>query len=294
MTASPEPAAPRSQDHPDLDGKLARLQARLREMGRVAIAFSGGVDSALLLKVAVDTLGTENVLAVTGVSDSLAAAELDGARDLAERCGAELLTIGTQEFSDPNYLANPTNRCYFCKTELYSRMKPAAEARGFANIVNGTNVDDLGDYRPGLQAAAEHEAGAPLADAGLTKADVRALSARFGLPTADKPASPCLSSRVPFGESITPEKLRMIEQAEAFLRSLGLDDVRVRHHDKLARIEVPADRIAEFMQPEMRARIDARLREIGYAWTAMDLRGFRSGSLVELVVRSKADAGKPR
>lgn len=262
----------------------------MRALGRLAIAFSGGVDSALLLKVAVDTLGRENVLAVTATSASLAGAELAGALEIAQRCGAELLTIDTQEFDDPNYLSNPTNRCYFCKTELYTRMKPVAAARGFTHIANGTNADDLGDYRPGLQAAAEHEAAAPLADAKLTKADVRALSTRFGLPTADKPASPCLSSRVPFGEVITPEKLRMIEQAEGFLRSLGLDDVRVRHHDKLARIEVPANRIVEFMQPEMRARIDARLREIGYAWTAMDLRGFRSGSLVELVVKPKPDA----
>lgn len=286
MTTSPSPTVRPSTDAASLDEKLQRLRSHLRELGHVAIAFSGGVDSALLLKVAVDTLGAKNVLAVTGISASLAGREFDDARSLAGQCGAELLTIETQEFDDPNYLSNPSNRCYFCKTELYSRMRPAAESRGFKHLVNGTNVDDLGDYRPGLQAADEHDAGAPLAAAGLTKADVRALSEQFGLPTADKPASPCLSSRVPFGESITPEKLRMIEEAEAFLRSLGLNDVRVRHHDKLARIEVPADRIVEFMQPEVRAKIDARLREIGYAWTAMDLRGFRSGSLVELVVKS--------
>lgn len=263
--------------------KLERMEGALRSMGRVAAAFSGGVDSTFVLKVAADTLGRENVLAVTGKSASIATGEFDDAVRLAREIGVEHVVLETREFDDPNYLANPANRCYYCKTELYGRMGPIVAERGIRAIVNGTNADDLGDFRPGLSAAKEHGVHAPAAEAGLTKAEIRALSAEMGLPTHDKPAAPCLSSRVQYGEAITPEKLRMIERAEAALRELGFRECRVRHHDELARIEVPAGEVARLASDELRGRIDAAFREIGYAYVTVDLRGFRSGSMNEVV-----------
>ena len=206
------------------------MQAILRELESVAVAFSAGVDSTLVLRVALDVLGPENVVAVTGRSDSLARAEFDQAVELASAVGAEHVVLDTDEFANPNYTSNPSNRCYFCKTTLYDHMERFIQERGINTIVNGINADDLGDFRPGIQAAKEHAVRAPAAEAGLTKADVRELSRRFGLPTFDKPASPCLSSRVPYGQAVTPEKLRMIEAAEAFLHSLGIRECRVRHY----------------------------------------------------------------
>jgi len=266
-----------------MDDKLARMLDILRELGRVAVAFSGGVDSTFVLKVALDTLGRDAVVAVTGKSDSVAGDELADANRLADLLGARHVVLETQEFDDPNYLANPTNRCYFCKTELYSRLDAFITQNGLAAIINGVNADDLGDWRPGLIAAAEHRVRAPAAEAGLTKAEIRELSARWGLPTADKPASPCLSSRVQYGEQITPEKLRMIERAERVLHELGVRECRVRHHNNLARIEVPPDQIERLVQPDVRARIDAAFREFGYAYVTIDLRGFRSGSMNEVI-----------
>ena len=264
-----------------LEHKYRRLQDILRSLRRVAVAFSAGVDSTLVLKVAVDTLGPDNVVAVTGRSASLAEGEFRQAGELAAACGVEHVVIDTAEFEDPRYLANPADRCYYCKSELYDKAVALIAERGLSAVVNGINVEDYDDWRPGLRAAAEHQVRAPCAEAGLSKRDIRDLSRRLGLPTFDKPAMPCLSSRVEIGEAITPEKLKMIERGEAFLRSLGLGDVRVRHHGKLARVEIPADRIAEFMQPEMRSKIDGELRRIGYTWVAMDLRGFRSGAMNE-------------
>lgn len=255
----------------------------LRSLGRVAVAFSGGVDSTFVLKLAVDTLGQENVLAVTGRSASVASGEFDDATRLARHIGAEHRVIDTQEFDDPNYLANPTNRCYYCKTELYTRMTPIIREQGFTAIVNGTNADDLGDYRPGLMAAGEHEVRSPAAEAGLTKAEIRTLSAAWELPTHDKPASPCLSSRVQYGEAITPEKLKKIEQAESLLRQLGFRECRVRHHDNLARIEVPAREIERLASEDVRRKIESAFREFGYRYVCVDLRGFRSGSMNEVI-----------
>lgn len=274
-----------------LDQKLEHMQASLRDLKSVAVAFSAGVDSTLVLKVALDTLGPENVVAVTAKSDSLASAEFDHACKLAEELGARHAILTTDEFDNPDYISNPTNRCYFCKTALYTHLDQFIADQGINAIVNGTNADDLGDYRPGLQAAHEHNVHAPAAEAGMSKADVRELSRRLGLPNFDKPASPCLSSRVPYGESITPEKLRMIESAEAFLRNeMGVRECRVRHHQGLARIEVPVESIVILAQPENAARLQRHLKSLGYQYVTLDLAGFRSGSMNEVITIGLADA----
>lgn len=269
------------------EAKLAVMRSLIQRFERVCVAFSGGVDSTFVLKVAADTLGPGNVLAVTGESHSIAADELADASALAQLIGTEHVILRTQEFSDPNYLANPANRCYYCKTELYGKLAAIAAERACNAILNGVNADDLGDYRPGQLAAREHRVHAPCADAGLTKADIRALSSAWGLPTADKPASPCLSSRVQYGEAITPEKLRRIEAAERVLHALGFRECRVRHHDQLARIEVPAERIAELASGDIRRRVDCELRNLGYAYVALDMQGFRSGSMNEVIAFGK-------
>ncbi len=266
-----------------LEQKYNRFQQILRDLESVAVAFSAGVDSTLVLKVAIDTLGPDNVVAATGNSESLARAEFDEACTLAEAFGVKHVVIDTDEFDNANYLSNPHNRCYFCKTALYEQLSRFIKERGLRAIVNGINTDDLGDFRPGIQAAKEHQVRCPAAEAGLTKADIRELSKRLGLPTSDKPASPCLSSRVPYGESITPEKLRMIESAEAFLHELGIRECRVRHHGELARIEVPAEFITLLAHPETRKRVDHHFRTLGYMYVTLDLTGFRSGSLNEVI-----------
>lgn len=274
-----------------LQVKSNRLHETLRSMGRIAVAFSGGVDSALVLKVAADVLGPANVLAVTGRSPSLPAGDLEEACSFAKSLGVEHLLIDPGEIEDANYLANPSNRCYYCKDALFRRMQPLLAERGLRVIVSGTNADDLGDYRPGLTAAKEHAVREPCAEAGLTKADIRVLSEMMGLPTSRKPASPCLASRIPYGEPITPEKLSMIDRAETFLRKLMAAErqedaratCRVRCHDKLARIETPPEWIERLARPENRAKIDAAFREIGFQYIALDLRGFRSGSLNEVL-----------
>jgi len=271
--------------------KLNALEQRLRALESVVVAFSGGVDSAVLLKVAVRTLGSSRVLAVTGRSPSVPRAELNSVAALAAELGAAHEFLDTAEFADPRYVSNPSERCYYCKTELYSRLVPLAAARGYRAVVGGTNRDDLGDFRPGLQAANEQHVLAPLAEVGITKAEVREIGAALGVPIHAKPASPCLSSRIPYGEPVTPEKLQRIDAAETYLRELGFAECRVRHHAQLARIEVPATDLARFANAELRARVDARLRELGFQYVALDLRGFRSGSLNAVVLRQAGLGG---
>ena len=225
---------------------------------------------------------------------SLAAGELDAARRLARDIGIRHEVLTTGEFNDPNYTANPANRCYFCKTELYEQIEPLAEKLGLAVIVNGANTDDAGDWRPGMAAAGEHQVRSPLVECGFTKADVRALAAKWQLSVSDKPASPCLSSRVAYGEEVTPERLQMIDKAEQLLRSLGLRTVRVRYHrGDLARLEVPAEAIALLAAPETRARLAAEMKQLGFKYVTLDLEGFRSGSQNEVLVGQGSESSLP-
>ncbi|GAB4568017.1 MAG: ATP-dependent sacrificial sulfur transferase LarE [Anaerolineae bacterium] len=264
----------------DLDEKRARLEQIIDEMGRVIVAFSAGVDSTLVLKVAHDRLG-DNALGVTAVSPSLPKSELKEAIGLAQLIGARLRLLETNELDNPNYAANPFNRCYFCKSELYQELLDLAKEEGYPYILNGANVDDVGDFRPGEQAAREYEVRSPLREAGLTKAHVRALARELGLPNWNKPAMACLSSRLPYGTPVTREALARVEQAEEYLRSLGFRQLRVRHHDNLARIEVERQDLPRLI--ELGPQVYAELKRIGYTYVTADLLGFRSGSMNELL-----------
>ncbi len=247
------------------------------------VAFSGGVDSAVVAKAAQLALG-ERALAVTGVSASLAAGELAAAQRIAAAIGIRHETLQTDELADAGYLKNEPTRCWHCKTELYGQMRRLADRLGFDAIANGTNTDDLGDFRPGLQAAEEHGVLSPLVACGIDKQGVRELAQAWGLEVWDKPASPCLSSRVVYGLGITPERLQRIDAAEAFLRERGFHSVRVRcHQDELARLEVDASEIARLAEPAQRTAVVTRLCELGFRYVTLDLEGFRSGSFTQLV-----------
>lgn len=262
-----------------LQEKRERLRGILRECGSVAVGYSGGVDSVFLARVAVDVLGRDNVLAVTGKSDSVPSWMEDTARQVAERFGIPWLEVPTDEVSDPRYAANPSNRCYFCKTELWGRLGEVARDRGLAVVLDGSNADDVGDHRPGAVAATEHGVRSPLLEAGLTKDEIREWSRELGLPTWDQPAAPCLASRLPYGLAVTPERLRQVERAESGLRALGFRDFRVRHHGDVARLEVAAAE-RERVGP-LRAEVARAVRDAGFARVLLDVQGYRRGALNE-------------
>jgi uncharacterized protein len=292
--------------------KLEQLRELIRSFGSCLVAYSGGVDSVFLARVTRDVLGDKS-LAVIADSPSLPRRELAEALEIAGRFQIPVRVVQTEEFNNPEYLANPANRCYFCKHELFTELEPLAKAEGFAVIAYGENASDVGDFRPGAQAAREFQVRAPLKDVGLTKAEIRELSSQLGLPTADKPQMACLSSRIPYGEPVTPGKLRMIEAAEGVLRDLGFYDVRVRHHElsfgirvsgiepgrppqpktpdskretgvALARIEVGPAEMTKFLSADTTARVVAELRAIGYVHVTLDLQGYRRGSTNEMLV----------
>jgi uncharacterized protein len=262
-----------------LQGKRERLAQILRECSSVVVGYSGGVDSVFLARLATELLGAENVLAVTGKSDSLASWMEDMAREVAERFDIPWMELETEEMADPRYTANPSNRCYYCKTELWGKLREVARARGLRVVVDGSNADDVGDHRPGALAAREHGVRSPLLEAGLTKAEIREWSRELGLPTWDQPAAPCLSSRIPYGLAVTPERLRQIEAAEGALRQLGLRDFRVRHHGEAARLEVHPSELPRLLAE--RRTIARCVREVGFRRVLLDLEGYRRGALNE-------------
>jgi pyridinium-3,5-biscarboxylic acid mononucleotide sulfurtransferase len=284
-----------------VSGKLDQLKTVLHGYGRTLVAYSGGVDSVFLAKVAHDVLGND-ALAVIADSPSLPRREFQEAVDIAKQFGFPLHVVNTHEMADANYTSNPSNRCYFCKSELFENLTEIAKREGWRTIVYGENASDVGDHRPGATAAVEYEVRAPLKEVGLTKAEIRRFSAELGLPTADKAQMACLSSRIPYGEPVTEEALRMIEAAENVLRDAGFYEVRVRHHGAgnsktenrnpklyIARIEVGAEEFQKFFEEEVRGAVTQALRKIGYAYVTLDLQGYRRGSANEVLVKLKEE-----
>ena len=275
----------------NLTEKHESLQGILRDLHRVVVAYSGGVDSTFLLKAAVDTLGADNVLACMSVGPSEPSNQLEKASGIARSIGVEMMTVEAGELEDPHFTANNADRCFHCKSHLCRTLLDIAQQRGFDRVVFGVNRDDLDDFRPGNRAMKVHGVRSPLAEAGLTKNDIRELSRRAGLPTADQPASPCLASRIPYGLEVTEQRLRQIDQAETFLRSLGFVEFRVRHRDSVARIEVRPAEIARMMAEPVRSKVVEQLRSLGFQFVTLDLQGFRSGSLNESLSQEQKKAG---
>jgi uncharacterized protein len=262
---------------PALDAKYARLVTLIRDLDRIVVAFSGGVDSTFLARAAREAVG-DGALLVTADSETYPARELAEARGLAALLGMRHLVVETRELDNPDYARNPADRCFFCKEELFTRLAPIAEREGARALVYGAVMDDLGDHRPGMRAAAERGVRAPLIEAELWKAEIRELSRELGLPTWDKPSFACLSSRFQYGDRITGAKLRQVDAAEEVVRSLGFRQFRVRHHERLARLELAAEEMPRLWQEGRHAAVLAKLRELGYVYVAVDLAGFQSGS----------------
>lgn len=264
-------------------GLLEQMLAELRALDSVAVGFSGGVDSTVVAAAALKALGPGRVLAVTGDSETLPAAELDEARELAGQLGLPHRVIRTREIENDCFSANPVDRCYYCKSELWQRIRALADEQGLKYIADGVNADDTGDHRPGIRASDELGIVHPLVRVGAGKEEVRQLARELGLPNSEKPAQACLSSRFPYGNPITPEGLARVERAEAFLRGIGLVQLRVRSHGDIARIEVPAADIGRLAGGGVRERVAAELKRLGFSYVTLDLEGFRSGSLNEVL-----------
>lgn len=265
------------------DPKYVRLAEILRPLGRVAVAFSGGVDSTFLAAAACDTLGSDSVLLVTAISETYGPRERADSEHLADLLGLERLVIETSELALPAFRTNPPDRCYHCKRELFTRMAQVVAARGRYVLCDGANADDVGDFRPGRRATAELGVRSPLQEAGLTKDDVRRLSRAMDLPTWDKPSYACLASRFPYGTEISADLVERVGACEEELHRMGFRGCRVRHHGRTARIEVPAERIAELVSPEVRRRVVQRFKALGYAYVTLDLEGYRTGSMNEVL-----------
>jgi uncharacterized protein len=266
-----------------VEEKFARLKGIFRSMGTAVVAYSGGVDSTLLLRVAKESLGEEHVIAVTALSPLFPERELAGAKRMAQEMGVKHILIESNELEIAGFSKNPSNRCYFCKKELFEKMQDLAQKEAISFVVEGSTLDDEKDHRPGRRAIQELGIRSPLQEARFSKQDVRELSRALGLPTWDKPSFACLASRFPYGEEITPEGLRMVDEAENFLFSLGFKQVRVRHYQRLARIEVFPEEMSRLMNGSLREKVVNRLKEIGYRYVTLDLQGFRSGSMNEVL-----------
>jgi pyridinium-3,5-biscarboxylic acid mononucleotide sulfurtransferase len=264
----------------EIQSKVLKIKHSLQEMKSVIVAYSGGIDSTLMLQIAHETLG-EQAIGITAVSASMPEKEREEAENIARKIGANYDTITSHETEDPRYLRNSPDRCFFCKSDVYSRLAAYAKDHGYQYIVDGTNADDVGDHRPGRQAASEQGVRSPMLEAGLTKNEIRSLAREYGLPNWDKPAAACLASRVPYGTLITIPMLSQIEKAEFALRGMGFHQLRVRHHDQIARIEIEESEFTQVM--EKKAEIVTALKEIGYAYVTLDLAGFRSGSMNEVL-----------